>query len=230
MPGGRVRAERLPEHARRVAVDVDGAVERELRELVRVARDDAGEVHHLREAEHSPPAQQRLEVAGRERAARRLEHGRGHRRRGHEEHVERHLAARVEEPVHAVGAEDVRELVRVGDDRRRPERQHEAGELVDEQLRRLDVDVRVDEARDDPAPGRVDRLAALVLAEARDVAVHDRDVGVEPLAREDREDASAADDDVGGLVPAGDGESAGEVGHAAASLPWRRGRTIGQPT
>ena len=44
-------------------------------------------------------------------------------------------------------AEHVRDLVRVGDDGRRPERQHEARELVDEQLHRLEVHVRVDEAR-----------------------------------------------------------------------------------
>ena len=66
----------------------------ELRELVLVAGDDAGEVHHLGQAEHAPPPQQRLEVAGRERAARRLEARRGHARRGHEVDVERELRRR----------------------------------------------------------------------------------------------------------------------------------------
>jgi hypothetical protein len=56
------------------------------------------------------------------------------------------LVARVEQPVDAVGAEHVRDLVRVGDDGGRAERQHEPRELVDEQLRRLEVHVRVDEA------------------------------------------------------------------------------------
>ena len=60
----------------------------------------------------------------------------------------------------------------------------------------------------DVAARRVERLRALVVAEAGDVAVDDRDVGVEPLAREDREDAAAADDEVGGLVAARDREPA----------------------
>ena len=76
---------------------------------------------------------------------------RGHARRRHEVDVERQPGRRVEQPVHAVGAEHVRDLVRVGDDGRRPERQHEPRELVDEQLRRLEVHVRVDEARARPS-------------------------------------------------------------------------------
>ena len=68
-------------------------------------------------------------------------------------------AERVEQPVHAVDAEDVRDLVRVGDDGGRPEREDEPRELVDQQLHRLEVHVRVDEARDDVAPRRVERLA-----------------------------------------------------------------------
>ena len=57
-----------------------------------------------------------------------------------------------------VGPEHVCDLVRIGDDRRRPERQDQPGELVGEQLGRLDVHVRVDEPGDDLAPGGVDRL------------------------------------------------------------------------
>ena len=63
--------------------------------------------------------QQALEVARRQRSARRLE-GRGrHARRGHEPDVERQPGADVEQPVDAVRAEHVRDLVRVGDDGRR---------------------------------------------------------------------------------------------------------------
>ena len=112
--------------------------------------------------------------------------------------------------MHAVGAEHVRDLVRVGDDRGRAEREDEPRELVDQQLRRLEVEVRVDEAGDDVAAGRIEGLAALVLAEAGDEAVDDRDVSVEPLAREGREDAAAADHEVGGLVAAGDREPSRE--------------------
>ena len=60
--------------------------------------------------------------------------------------------------MHAVDAEDVRDLVRVGDDRRRSEREHEARELVDHELHGLEVHVRVDESGDDVAARGVERL------------------------------------------------------------------------
>ncbi len=46
------------------------------------------------------------------------------------------------------------------------------------------------------------------------VAVGDRDVDVEPLAREDREDPSASHDEVGRLVPARDRQAALELLHS----------------
>ena len=128
--------------------------------------------------------------------------------------------------MHAVDAEDVRDLVRVGDHGRRPERQHEPRELVDEQLHRLEVHVRVDEAGHDAAAAGVDHLAPLVAAETRDDAVGDRDVHLQPLAREDREHAASADDEIGGLVPAGDGEAAAQILHrrtlspSLSLVPW----------
>ena len=146
---------------------VDVAGERELRELGGLARDDAGEVHHLGEPEHPVPVEQPLEVADRELAPRRLERRRRNARRGHEVDVERDPVARVDQPVDAVRAEDVRDLVRVGDHRRGPQRQHEPRELVDQELRRLEVHVRVDEAGDDVPAGRVERLDALVGTDAR---------------------------------------------------------------
>ena len=57
-----------------------------------------------------------------------------------------------------VDAEDVRDLVRVCDNGRRAERQDEPRELVDEQLDRFEVHVRVDEPGDDPAPAGVEGL------------------------------------------------------------------------
>ena len=156
---------------------------------------------------------------------RRLEVGRGHARRRHEVDVERQAGGRVEQPVDTVGAEHVRDLVRVGDDGRRAERQHEPCELVDEQLRRLEVHVRVDEAGDDPAPARIDLVAALVVAEPGDPAVDDRDVRLEPLPREDREHLAAADDEVCRLVTARDGETAREgcvhCCRTVQSDPWK---------
>ena len=73
--------------------------------------------------------------------------------------------------------------------------------------------MRVDEARHDVAARRVEHLVAVIVAEAGDVAVDDRHVRLEPLAREDREHAPAANDELGGLVAAGHGEPSCEVGH-----------------
>ena len=122
--------------------------------------------------------------------------------------------------MHAVGAEHVRQLVGVEHDGRRSAGQHEPRELVGEELRRLEMHVRVDEARNDITSGCVDDLAALVVAEPGDPAVRDRDVDVEPLAGEHGQDATSSHDDVGGLVAAGDGEASGEIGrHGEAILP-----------
>src|SRR5439155_17931581 len=80
---------------------------------------------------------------------------------------------------------------------------------------RLEVHVRIDEAGDDEASRRVERLAPVVASEAGDEPVDDRDVGLEPLLREHREHASAADDEISRLVAAGDGEPAAELLHGA---------------
>ena len=121
----------------------------------------------------------------------------------------------------AVGAEHVRDLVRVDDHRRRPEREHQPGELVEEQLRGLEVHVRVDEAGDDVAAGGVEGLLPVVLAEPRDSAVDDRDVGLQPLAREHREHTAAANDEIGRLVAAGDRQPSREVCHADDLTAWK---------
>ena len=191
-----------------MAVDVLRACERDLLQLGGVAGDDAGEVHHLGDAEHAPPPEETLEVAAGQRPVRRLEVRGRNARRGHEVEVELQAFTRVEQPVDAVGAEHVRELVRIEDDGRRPERQDEPRELVGKQLRALEVHVRVDEAGDDPPAGGVHHLAAVVLPQAGDPPVCDSDVGFQPLAREHREHAAAAEDEVGGLVPARHGNAA----------------------
>ncbi len=123
----------------------------------------------------------------------------------HEEAVKKtssgRLRADVDEPVDAVGAEHVGDLVRVGDDGGRPERQHEARELGRQQLGGLEVHVRVDEPGHDIGAVGIEGLHSLVGAEPGDDAVADSHVGVQPLPGEDAEDAAAADDEIGRLVP-----------------------------
>ncbi len=113
-----------------MAVHLHAVREAQLVELVCVAADDAREIHHLGEPEDASSPQQALEIAAQEWSTGRLELRRGDGRRRHEVEVERQPFTRIEQPVHAVGAEDVRELVWVEDDRSRAERQHEPGELV----------------------------------------------------------------------------------------------------
>ena len=126
--------------------------------------------------------------------------------------------------MHAVDAEDVRDLVRIGDDSGRSEREDEPRELVDHELHRLEVHVRVDEAGHDEAPRRVERLAPLVVADTCDHAVGHCDVGLQPLAREDRQDASAAHDEIGGLVSPCDRKTALQPLHRSERNAMRVGQ------
>ena len=200
-----------------MAVDVV-RVEGELLELRLAPGDDAGEVHHLRQPDHAPPPEQALEVAWQQAAPGGFEVRGRHAGRGHEEDVQRQVVAEVGEPVHSVRPEDVGDLVGVGDHRCRAEGEDEAGQLVHEQLHGLDVHVGVDEARDEELAIRVQDLVRLVFTEPRDVAVDDRQVALQPLAREDREDPSSADDEVGGLVATGYGETACKVRHCRENV------------
>ena len=156
--GGDVGVQRPADHAGRVAVGMRGAGHAQPRQHVGRAGDDAGEVHHLGHAERPRVAQDRLHVGRLERAHGRLEVARRHARRRHHEHVERQALGRLEHPLDALAAEHVRDLVRIGDHRRGAVRNHAAGELGGRQLRRLDVHVRVDEARA-PGTGRARRPA-----------------------------------------------------------------------
>ena len=58
-----------------------------------------------------------------------------------------------------------------------------------------------------------------VVAETCDDSVHDRDVDLEPFLREDGEHPPAANDEVGGIVPAGNGEPAAQLLHARSVIP-----------
>ena len=100
----------------------------------------------------------------------------------------------------AVGAQHVGDLVRVGDDGGGALRQHCARELVDHQLRRLDVHMGIDEARHEVGARDIQGFTAVIPAEADDVAVLDRDVHVEPFLREHREDVAAGQHEVGRFV------------------------------
>ena len=202
--GGQVGVERGATHAGGVAIDMGGEMSVELGQLRFVTGDDPGEVHHLGHADGAVAAQEALDVAGGEGAPRRLESGRGHAGAGHHEDVQRQVRAAVEQPVDAIGAEHVGDLVRVGDHRGGAVGHYGAGELVDHELGRLDVHVGVDEAGDQVRARDVDLLSALIPAEPDHMAVLDRDVEVQPLFREHGEHMAAREHKVGRLVTACD--------------------------
>ena len=112
-------------------------------------------------------------------------------------------------------------------------RGHQAGELVNEQLGPVSRRMRVDEARHDVALGGVQHVATLVGADAGDDAVHNGDIDFEPLLREDRQDATSADDEVGAgsSLPRATAEAALQPFHrperAAAQRPSHGRRSGG---
>ncbi len=206
--GGGVGVERGPDEAGRVAVDrqAAGAGRGELRQHVGVGGEDAGEVHHLAEAGDTG-AVERGGDGGRveDRAARLARRGRDARRHG-EEGAQRQIARRRDQRVHAGQAEDVGDLVRVGNDRAGAVRHGDAGELADPELRAFEVDVRVDEGRGEEAPLQVDRLPRVrepagIGVEPGDPPARHRDRRRLDLAAEDVDDLPAAQHQVGRPPP-----------------------------
>ena len=82
---------------------------------------------------------------------------RRHARRGHEEEVERQPLAGRDQHVDPAHAQDVANLVRVGDHRGRPHRHDQPRQLGRGQERALQVHVGVDQARQDDLPRGRDR-------------------------------------------------------------------------
>ena len=201
---------------------------------------DARHVHHLAErGDAVPRSASRMSSGPRSRAGV-LEAGqRGHAGRDGEEDLQRQAAALLEHPADAVEAEDVGDLVVVDEDGRRAVRQDRLGEPRDRDHRRLDVEMRVDEARDEVGAAGVEELrvrAARVarVAEHGDAAVLDRDVGaVEDLAGVDVDEAPARDQEVGGRAAHADvRERAGRArqrARVAAGMAWEPMPGVSRP-
>jgi hypothetical protein len=106
----------------------------------------------------------------------------------------------------------VRDLVRVRHHRRRPPRHDRARELRRGDHAGLDVDVGIDQPRDQVRAGQVDDVARFVArAHAGDPIARDRHVSLLDLAREHVHHAAAGEQQVRGGVPAGDGEQIGRI-------------------
>ena len=123
-------------------------------------------------------------------------------------------------------AEDIGDLVRVGRDRRRAMGEDRPDEFVHPELRRFEVHVSVDEPGRQGGACYIDHRAGLARSPAGHDPVHDREVGVDPLPGAGHEHPAAGEQQVSGLVAAGDGQ---HVGRAPA---WRHGhlRELGRST
>ena len=145
-PGGRVRVERAASQARRVAVYPAVSSSGDLGQQLGVAGHHAGEVHHLGDADSNVLGQQRQDFSS-------VHLGTGTLERRGRNATDAQIPKVKGSPATASASartprstKDVRQLVRIRRDRRRPVRQHGADELVHPQLGRLQVHMRVDES------------------------------------------------------------------------------------
>ncbi len=126
----------------------------------------------------------------------------------------------------ALHAEDVGELVGIGNDGCGAVREDGAGELVEHQLGGLDVHVGIDQARRHPGPGGVDPLPPPVVGADRDhVPVGDGDVRLQPLPREDAQHPAAGDDEVRRFVAPSDRHPAGDGGIAHSTCRSKKAKS-----
>ena len=148
---------------------------------LRVGVDRADEIHHLGQPLHARIVIEAVDGAVVEVRARLVERRGWHTARQHEAHVDGQILRRLNHILDAVGSHDVRDLVRVGDDRRRAVRQDGLGKLPGADKRALEVDVRVDEAGEHDLPRHVDLHMPVVGAHADDQPLRHGDVPMAEL-------------------------------------------------
>ena len=182
-PGRQVGVEPAAADARAVPIDPPPARGRDPREHLGIARDHPGEVHDLGDAMGAVAVDQLGDVARAQLGAGALQRRSRHAARRVHAERERHRLGRLDQRQDPRDAEHVRELVRIDGDRGRAVRQHRRDELIDPQLRRLHVHVRVDEPRRQRGPADIDRFvrasrsphpAITPSAIASDVSIHSR--------------------------------------------------------
>ena len=110
--------------------------------------------------------------------------------------VERGILCGVDHVIQARQAADVDDLMRIGDDGGAAVGDKETADLLGRDVGRFDMDMAVDEAGGGIAAVRVDGLAALILADAGDLAVAEGDVARDDLAGTDVDDAAVFDDGI----------------------------------
>ncbi len=188
-----------------------------------VAEEEAGDVHHLGEAEDVLPPVEGGEVVGTERRSGRLEVRRRDARGEHDVDLDGEVGRGGEKRLEPLGAADVRDLVRVGDDGGRAVRGGVTREDGGRRHRRFDVDVGVPEGWREIRALQVDLVLGAgraVRSEAEDAVARDADRLLVDLARQDVDDAGVPEDEVGGHRASGgvDERGQGELSSGHGSL------------
>jgi len=200
-----------------VAVAPPTLREPKLRRQPGVGGEDPREVHELAEGDGLRPAEGLRNLPYIEDGAGTLHRAGGHAGRDGERDPEGEMGGGIAQRRDAGQPGNVRDLVRIGDDRAGAAGHDRAGELRHPHQCALDVDVGVDERRRDDLPRDVDRLPRVcVLPNPRDPAIGDSDVGPYELTPEDVDDLAARQDKVGRLVPECDPDAAGPSGFIEA--------------
>ncbi len=199
-----VRADESVRQAR--AVPVEHAAPRGLQDPPhgRIAGQQGRQDHDLTEAEDAGPREPRAHFLRAERHGARLVRAGGHARRAAHQDPQAARAARREHPLQPGQPEDVHDLVRFAHDGGGAVRHDGLREAARREGAALDVDVRVDEARHEVLPARVELLAAPEASDAREAALRDGDVARHDLPGLHEHHPRAAHHQVGGLQPLGD--------------------------
>ena len=185
--GGNVGVEVVAGKAGSVAVDllVMRLRRNDLLEHLLVGVGNADVVHHLGKALDAVVLVEAVDGAVVKVRAALVERGGGHAARQHEAHVERQVFGRLKHILDAVGAHDVGDLVRVGDNGRGAVRKNGLGKLLRADERAFQMDVRVHKAGQHKLAAHVDLdLALVMLAHAGDQAGGHGDIAAAELVAE----------------------------------------------
>ena len=143
--GREVCIELATDDPRGMPVDPSVSRRRNLGQHFRITVYDPREVHDLRNSDSTVLVEQLGQLGMSELRCRALEGRCGHATRCADAEGERKAARGIRERDHARHSEDVGDLVGIGGDGGSTKRQHGTDELVDPQLRGLEVHVRIDE-------------------------------------------------------------------------------------
>ncbi len=199
-----VRIEQGARESGGVTVDPAAAGGSDAGQHLGITGDHAGEVHDLGHPDGRVLVEQGGDIGGEQLGARALEGRGGYAATGAHPKGERELAGRRDERGHTGDPEHVGHLVRVGGHGRRPQGQDSADELVDPQLRRLQVHVGVDEAGRHRGAVEVDHFDGVPGAPTGHHAIGNGQVGRHPLPGRGRQDPPAAEKQIGRLIAPGD--------------------------